>query len=45
LLARAYDGVGECVAQPADVPAALERGLDAVARGRLALLEVVLKPA
>jgi thiamine pyrophosphate-dependent acetolactate synthase large subunit-like protein len=45
LLARAYGGVGDRVAQPADVPAALKRGLDAVACGRLALLEVVLKPA
>jgi acetolactate synthase I/II/III large subunit len=43
-LARAYDGVGERVGQPAEVPAALERGLAAVARGQLALLEVVLKP-
>lgn len=44
LLARAYGGVGERVDKPADVPAALERGLAAVKRGQLALLEVVLKP-
>jgi thiamine pyrophosphate-dependent acetolactate synthase large subunit-like protein len=44
LLARAYGGIGERVGQPAEVPAALERGLAAVARGQLALLEVVLKP-
>jgi acetolactate synthase-1/2/3 large subunit len=44
LLARAYGGVGERVAQPAEVSPALERGLAAVARGQLALLEVVLKP-
>ena len=43
-LARAYGGVGERVEKPAEVRAALERGLAAVARGRLALLEVVLKP-
>lgn len=43
-LAAAYGGVGERVAKPADVPAALARGLAAVARGQLALLEVVLKP-
>jgi acetolactate synthase I/II/III large subunit len=43
LLARAYGGVGERVAQPAEVAAALERGLAAVARGQLALLELVLQ--
>jgi acetolactate synthase-1/2/3 large subunit len=43
-LARAYGGTGERVDQPADLPAALARGLAAVAQGRLALVEVVLKP-
>jgi acetolactate synthase-1/2/3 large subunit len=43
-LARAYGGVGERVETPAEVRAALGRGLDAVAQGRLALLDVVLKP-
>jgi acetolactate synthase-1/2/3 large subunit len=43
-LARAYGGVGERVDKPGDLPAALERGLATVAHGRLALLEVVLKP-
>jgi thiamine pyrophosphate-dependent acetolactate synthase large subunit-like protein len=43
-LARAYGGVGERVAKPGELPAALERGLAAVAQGRLALLDVVLKP-
>jgi acetolactate synthase-1/2/3 large subunit len=43
-LARAYGGVGERVDKPAELAAALERGLAAVAQGRLALLEVVLKP-
>jgi hypothetical protein len=32
------------VEQPAALRAALERGLATVAQGRLALLEVVLKP-
>ena len=43
-LARAYGGVGERVVAPGEVPAALARGLAAVAHGRLALVEVVLKP-
>lgn len=43
-LARAYGGVGERVENPRDVRAALQRGFDAVAQGRLALLDVVLKP-
>lgn len=43
-LARAYGGVGERVEEPREVRAALQRGFDAVARGRLALVDVVLKP-
>lgn len=43
-LARAYGGMGEKVDKPQEVRAALERGLSAVAGGRLALLDVVLKP-
>jgi acetolactate synthase-1/2/3 large subunit len=43
-LARAYGGVGERVDKPGELCAALERGLAAAARGRLALLEVVLRP-
>jgi acetolactate synthase-1/2/3 large subunit len=43
-LARAYGGVGERVESPAALRAALERGLASLAEGRLALLEVVLKP-
>lgn len=43
-LARAYGGFGERVESPREVRAALERGFDAVAQGRLALLDVVLKP-
>ena len=43
-LARAFGGVGERVEKPAALRQALERGLAAIAQGRLALLEVVLKP-
>jgi acetolactate synthase-1/2/3 large subunit len=41
-LARAFGGYGEAVERPSELRAALERGLDAVAKGRLALIEVVL---
>jgi acetolactate synthase-1/2/3 large subunit len=44
MLARAFGGEGERVDKPADVRAALKRGLDAIAQGRLALLHVVLPP-
>jgi acetolactate synthase-1/2/3 large subunit len=43
-LARAFGGYGEAVERPAEVRAALERGLDAVAEGKLALIEMVLAP-
>ncbi|HEY5898399.1 MAG TPA: thiamine pyrophosphate-dependent enzyme, partial [Burkholderiales bacterium] len=43
-LAQAYGGYGEKVEKPADVAAALKRGLDAVAKGQLALLDMQLKP-
>lgn len=43
-LARAYGGVGERVEDPREVRAALARGFDALAQGRLALLDMVLKP-
>jgi acetolactate synthase-1/2/3 large subunit len=43
-LARAYGGVGERVDSPREVRAALQRGFDALAQGRLALLDVVLGP-
>lgn len=39
-LARAVDGHGERVENPADLPAALKRGLDAVREGRPAILDV-----
>ena len=44
LLAEAYGGYGESVSSPADVRAALLRGLDAVAKGQLALIELELAP-
>lgn len=43
-LARAYGGVGERVEDPSGVRAALQRGFDTLAQGRLALLDVILKP-
>jgi acetolactate synthase I/II/III large subunit len=42
-IARAYGGVGEQVHDPREVRAALQRGLDALAQGRLALVDVVMK--
>jgi len=44
LLARAYGGYGERVEKPAQVRAALKRGLAAVAKGQLALIDLVLAP-
>lgn len=44
LLARAYGGYGETVKAPGDVRAALARGLEAVAKGELALITVQLDP-
>jgi acetolactate synthase I/II/III large subunit len=44
LLARAYGGVGEVVERPGELRAALQRGIAAVQQGRLALLDVRLKP-
>lgn len=43
-IARAFDGHGERVHEPREVRAALQRGLEAVARGRLAVIDVVLAP-
>ena len=43
-LARAFDGYGEKVEDPGQVRAALQRGLEAVAGGRLALLDMRLEP-
>ena len=43
-LAQAYGGWGEKVVQPTEVRAALKRGLEQAAQGRLALLDIVLKP-
>jgi len=43
-LAEAYGGWGEKVARPGELRAAFQRGLEQVAHGRLALIDVVLKP-
>jgi acetolactate synthase-1/2/3 large subunit len=44
LLAQSCRAYGERVEDPADLPAALERGLDAVRQGRAAVLDVILAP-
>jgi len=44
MLARAYGGTGERVERPGDVRPALQRGLEAVASGQLALVHMVLAP-
>jgi acetolactate synthase-1/2/3 large subunit len=44
MLARAYGGYGETVEEPGEVHAALARGLEAVAKGSLALVHAVLAP-
>jgi len=44
LLAQAYGGIGERVTKPSEVRLALERGLAAIAEGKLALIDVVLDP-
>jgi acetolactate synthase-1/2/3 large subunit len=43
-LARAFGGYGETVERPSDVRPALLRGLDAVSKSNLALIEMVLAP-
>jgi acetolactate synthase-1/2/3 large subunit len=43
-LARAFGGYGETVERPSEVRPALARGLEAVAKGNLALIEMVLAP-
>jgi len=44
LLAKAFGGTGEKVERPRDVRAALERGLQAIGKGQLALVHLVLEP-
>jgi acetolactate synthase-1/2/3 large subunit len=44
MLARAFGGHGEKVERPRDVRAALGRGFEAVAKGQLALVHLVLEP-
>ena len=43
-IARAFDGYGEKVDDPGQVRAALQRGLQAVAKGQMALLDMMLQP-
>jgi acetolactate synthase I/II/III large subunit len=43
-LAEAYGGYGEKVEKPAEVAAAIQRGLQALAKGQLALLDMALAP-
>ena len=43
-IAKAFEGYGETVEEPAEVRKAVERGLRAVAGGQLALIDVRLKP-
>jgi acetolactate synthase I/II/III large subunit len=44
MLARAFGGTGEKVERPGDVRPALQRGLEAVKGGQLALVHMVLEP-
>lgn len=44
MFAQAYGGFGRKVEQPGELRAALRRGLQEVAQGRLALIDVVLEP-
>lgn len=44
MLARAFGGHGEKVERPRDVRAALTRGFEALAKGQLALVHLVLDP-
>ena len=44
LLAKAFGGTGEKVERPREVRAALERGLQAIGKGQLALVHCVLEP-
>jgi len=43
LLARAYGGYGETVREAGELQAAIRRGLEAVRKGQLALIDVVLE--
>ena len=43
-LARMFDGYGEKVEDPGQVRAALLRGLEAISRGQLALIDIKLEP-
>ncbi len=43
-IARAFDGYGEKVQEPGELRPALERGLQAVGRGQMTLIDVWLEP-
>ncbi len=43
-IAGAFDGFGEKVEEPSELGPALERGLTAIARGQVALLDICLEP-
>lgn len=43
-IARAFEGYGEKVQEPGDVRQALARGLQAVGRGQMALIDIWLEP-
>lgn len=43
-LVISFGGYGERVEEPANLREALERGLDAVKGGKLALIDVILEP-
>ncbi len=43
-IAKAFDGYGEKVEDPAEVRSALQRGLKAVAAGQVALIDIRLEP-
>jgi acetolactate synthase I/II/III large subunit len=43
-IVRAFNGYGEKVEKPSEVRAALRRGLEAVANGQVALLDMALEP-
>jgi acetolactate synthase-1/2/3 large subunit len=43
-IARAFDGYGEKVEEPGELRAAFERGLNAIASGRVAIIDVWLDP-
>jgi acetolactate synthase I/II/III large subunit len=43
-IAEAFDGYGERVEETENLQAALDRGIEAVNQGRLAVIDVILEP-